>query len=153
MEKDGLEKRLLAHRKISARGCWEWTLGKNGYGYGYTAWEGKIRSVHRWALFLWRNFSLKSPLCVLHSCDNPPCFNPSHLFLGTRSQNTYDREKKGRGAKGEKVGTSRLNSAKVFQIREYRARGNWNVSQLARFFDVNRATIWAILTGKSWRHI
>jgi len=42
-------------------------------------------------------FDLESDLCVLHRCDNPPCFNPAHLFIGTKADNTADMMRKGRG--------------------------------------------------------
>jgi hypothetical protein len=77
-------------------GCWNWTHYKNPKGYGTRWYNRKKEMVHRIAMHLWRGFDLKSPLLVLHHCDNPPCFNPKHLFVGTALMNSQDAKAKGR---------------------------------------------------------
>lgn len=75
--------------------CWEWTGSKKEEGYGRFQVDGKWVSAHRHALVL-SGVEVPPDLCVLHRCDNPPCCNPSHLFLGTRQENNRDRDLKGR---------------------------------------------------------
>lgn len=78
--------------------CWEWTGARTAYGYGIlgrgTREDGLIYA-HRvsWEL---HNGSLPDGLCVLHTCDNPPCTNPNHLWLGTKGDNNRDMVAKGR---------------------------------------------------------
>lgn len=77
-------------------GCWDWNSRKNHGGYGRLKWMGKIQLAHRVAAHLTKGFDLDSPLKVLHHCDNPACFNPDHLFIGTLQDNAIDCLKKNR---------------------------------------------------------
>lgn len=85
--------------------CWEWTrsriTGPEPYGIacirvGVLGNKNRIRKVHRIAAILWNGFDPNSDLDVLHHCDNPPCFNPEHLFSGDQTLNNKDRHAKGR---------------------------------------------------------
>lgn len=88
---------LLSLRHVNRRtGCWEWTGRRNDDGYGVVWFKGKDRGVHRVAAHLFLGFNLNSKVQVLHSCDNPPCFNPKHFFYGTHLDNMHDRDAKGR---------------------------------------------------------
>lgn len=75
-------------------GCWEWKGFTNPKGYGIIAGSGQVLA-HRVS---YRELVGPIPdgLCVLHRCDNPPCYNPAHLFLGTRADNNRDMRDKGR---------------------------------------------------------
>ena len=76
-------------------GCHLWTGGIFGSGYG-AVWDGgRHLGAHRLAWELARG-PVPAGLCVLHRCDNPPCVNPSHLFLGTKGDNNRDKISKGR---------------------------------------------------------
>jgi hypothetical protein len=87
--------------------CWEFQGGKNNIGYGMIRDEKKMRTAHRVSYE-----ELKGPIpqgmCVCHTCDNPICCNPDHLWLGTLKQNTQDMFNKGRakpfGGKGNAGG-------------------------------------------------
>lgn len=76
-------------------GCWNWLLGKDDSGYGLLRINNKNVRAHR---LFWEEMVGPIPpgLCVLHKCDNPPCVNPAHLFLGTKGDNNTDRHRKGR---------------------------------------------------------
>ncbi len=79
-------------------GCWPWTRGRLAFGHGRTASldaPGLRELTHRiaWKLV---NGPIPAGLCVLHRCDNPPCCNPAHLFLGTKLDNARDAGAKGR---------------------------------------------------------
>lgn len=81
--------------KVDVRGpdeCWEWTSYRvDGYG---RFWLGCSMLAHRVSWIL--THSDPGDICVLHRCDNPPCVNPTHLFLGTRQDNNRDKIEKGR---------------------------------------------------------
>lgn len=91
-----LKEHLLSHRRITERGCWEWTLGVNNKGYGTTTLDGEHIYVHKLSAFIFKGIPITRKPGTLHSCDNPPCFNPEHLFPGTQSDNLLDAYRKGR---------------------------------------------------------
>jgi hypothetical protein len=75
--------------------CHIWTGSKSSQGYGYIGYKGKVLKSHRVAATM--AFGMfDQRLHVLHSCDNPPCVNPNHLWLGTNGENMRDRANKGR---------------------------------------------------------
>src|SRR5690348_7619242 len=81
---------------VRSKGCWSWTgiTTPNGYGILYIASRKRI-GAHRASWQLHRG-PIPAGLHVLHRCDNPPCTNPEHLFLGTHSDNMKDAAKKDR---------------------------------------------------------
>lgn len=84
-------------------GCWNWIGIRHKKGYGLTKYKGRRMGAHRLAAILWLKLDFNSPLHVLHKCDNPPCFNPKHLFLGTNRDNQLDSVAKGRHASTRKT--------------------------------------------------
>lgn len=80
--------------------CWMWLASKDPSGYGTILYLGKVHKAHRLSYQL-KFGDFDSNLRVLHSCDNPSCVNPSHLFLGTQSDNMQDMVKKGRHGAGK----------------------------------------------------
>jgi hypothetical protein len=75
--------------------CWEWTASKQRRGYGRFKLNSKPEKAHRiaWSLV---NGKIPEGMCILHKCDNPPCVNPLHLFLGTHADNMKDMRQKNR---------------------------------------------------------
>lgn len=84
--------------------CWYWNAAKDPNGYGRIGIQGKTYLPHRisWYFF---NKELDKDICVCHTCDNPSCVNPTHLFLGTRDDNNKDCKDKGRNSNGNVIKT------------------------------------------------
>lgn len=78
--------------------CWPWMAGKNDNGYGRLRFKGRTTYAHRAAYELAVGV-IPEGMFVCHTCDNPPCVNPGHLFVGTALDNNRDRIAKGRTAR------------------------------------------------------
>lgn len=131
--------------------CWEWTAYRDKTGYGTFGIDGKKERAPRvaWAL---ASGEIPDGLCVLHTCDNPPCCNPKHLFLGTRADNVQDAIRKGRHITGEMVGGSKLTEDNVHLIRHCLDLG-CKQRETADVFRVSEMTISDIKLNKTWRRI
>lgn len=139
---------------IAACGCWEFRGARMIKGYGSVSFRGKPKLAHRVAMEIATGESIPDGINVLHHCDNPPCVNPGHLFLGTQADNVMDMTAKGRGAKlaGENNGRSVLTAAAVAEILSNRSvRGS--AAALAKKFGVKVNAISKVRRGLSWRHI
>lgn len=166
------------------RVCWEWQGSRYfppGFPYGRLCVQRKTFKAHRLAWLLTFG-DIPKGFCVCHTCDNPPCVRPSHLFLGTNADNTLDRDRKGRQAKGEKHGAytkpyrlasgdrhgfylhpertprgernghAKLTAQEVMAIRERVANGEMK-ARLAPEYGVTDVTISSIVLGQTWRHL
>ena len=87
-------KRFNSNIKITETRCWEWQKSRTPQGYGKFKFDGE-QLAHRIS-WLMHHGEFNRYLCVLHVCDNPPCVNPAHLFLGTWEDNNRDRADKKR---------------------------------------------------------
>lgn len=134
--------------------CWLWTGYRMPSGYGRHTINGKEYLTHRLALE-WRIGSRIPPgLCACHRCDVPSCVNPDHLWVGTRRENMIDRTSKGRQAKGETSGASKLSTSAAYAIRAAAAKGGYGTqSALARQYGVSRQAVSQLLRGATWRHL
>src|ERR1043166_7633701 len=90
-----IEQRVWPRIVIDGNGCWIWQGAKTTLGYGQVCINYKLIYAHRlvWELTVG---PIPKGMNVLHRCDNPPCVNPLHLFLGTQMDNVLDCRKKGR---------------------------------------------------------
>jgi hypothetical protein len=130
------------------------TLTHRDYGgYGQIEIKHKMKKSHRVAWKLTYG-PIPQGLCALHYCDNPPCNNPKHLFLGTHKDNATDKVSKGREfhPTGSFNGSAKLTEMQVIAIRVLWQSGI-NVSELVNIYNITRANIYYILQGKTWRHI
>ena len=179
---------ICEHGKECPDCCWPWAFGKtsNGYGLFYLGCEGKrtiSATAHRVAWELDHNEFIPNDLWCLHACDNRPCCNPAHLWLGTQQDNMEDMRGKGRDAKGEMHGartrpgswpkgkahwsythpelvrkgeqhhSARLTAAQVLEIRALASTGEHSCADLARRSPASRQTIQDIVTGRTWKHL
>jgi hypothetical protein len=141
--------------KVDVRGpdeCWEWKAAVNTSGYG----AFRKERAHRVAYTLTYGAPQHS---VLHTCDNPLCCNPSHLFDGTPAENSADMVRKGRSKGkgggprlGSENGKSKATDELVRQLRRLFAEGATQ-AQLAREFGMALPTVHNIVKRKSWLHV
>lgn len=101
-------------RKTSASACWLWTAGVDKDGYGQIARPGKSPIKAHRAAWMLKYGPITSTQHVLHHCDNPPCVNTAHLFLGDQAANMRDAAAKGR-LSGNPHGKARVLSAEAEQ--------------------------------------
>ena len=129
--------------------CWIWLKGRTYNGYGRVQWVGKTKRANRVAWTVTFG-DIPDGLFVCHKCDNPPCCNPSHLFLGTRQENFDDMRKKERLVllSGENNGRCKLTDQEVLEIRSRYATGHENQKTLAIAFGVSDAHISDLINYK-----
>ena len=150
---DRLQKKL----KVMPNGCWEFQgqcdnrVDKGGYG--------KIRKklldgtwvyvrVHREMYEIVFDL-IPEGLQVLHKCDNPPCCNPKHLWLGTHDDNHADKQTKGRGTHGEKHWNAKLDWKSITEIKN----DSRFCHEIADTYGVSESTISRIKRGDGWKEI
>lgn len=96
---------------------------------------------------------------ALHHCDNPPCINVEHLFVGTSIDNARDRDEKGRVAHGESHGFAKLTEAIVLEARQRYTQGEGDYKQLAYYYSkqlgttIHPVTMGDAIAGRTWKHL
>ena len=160
--------RLLAKALIGlGDGCWLWNGSRSQDGYGTFYFRKKTWKAHRVSYTIFCG-EIPDGLCVCHHCDNPPCINPSHLFLGHASANMKDMVRKGRcksiitseqnhfksgsAPNGEKASGHKLSEADAKSIIERAAIGHLT-SEIMSDYQVERSTIQRILRGETWSYL
>ena len=141
-------------------GCWLWLGAEQGSnGYGRFKVNGKGVAAHRFSYERFRG-PIPEGLFALHHCDTPACVNPNHLFTGTHLDNTLDKVRKGRQAKGSELanaqgntlrrgelnGNRRLTNEQVVEIRAL----NMPQRKIATQFNVSQALISKIKRKEMW---
>ncbi len=135
--------------------CWEFNgVRRSGYGLIWVTAERDHIGAHRvsWEI---HNGPIPKGLWVLHKCDNRPCVNPSHLFLGTAQDNTSDMIQKGRYVQplrysGQRNPNSKLSECDAANIKLEYAKGGLTYKDLGKFFGVSHTHIRGIIHGLSW---
>lgn len=132
--------------------CWEWTGTLQGNGYGCFSYYGKPIAAHRFVyLLVHKELPYKKLIC--HSCDNPACVNPKHLWAGTHADNNNDKARKGRNIKGSEVVKSKLTDGKVRFIRNLAKTGTYNQKQIAKLFGISSGNVNGIVRRRFWKHV
>lgn len=134
-------------------GCWLWSLAcdLDGYGFIWISPEYKNQRAHRISYLIHKG-EFDTKLSVLHTCDNPHCVNPDHLFLGTVQDNSDDMKNKNRQARGDKQWKSKLKPSDILEIRKMHDSGI-GYRPIAKKFGVVYNTIAWIIKGSTWKHL
>lgn len=159
---------IKARCKVTEDGCWEWQgpIDQCGYGVIWSRERNNNFKVHRLVMLLHRghlgDWGMGHGELVCHHCDNRPCCNPEHLFVGTARDNAYDMIRKGRdkhvghpeSSKGQTNGNAKLTNEQVYEIRRRADAGPRGIKQqLAKEFGVTPAMIGHIACRRSWTHL
>ena len=135
--------------------CWLWKGERTERGYGKFRHAGKNKRAHRvsWEMHYG---PIPKGMCVLHSCDNPPCIRPKHLFLGTRKDNTWDAIRKGRATTtympGEGNRYAKLSRLNVLYMRKLR-KLRWTYARIGAAFGVTESAADHAIRGITWSKI
>lgn len=132
--------------------CWLWKACKHKKGYGWFKVNHQLMRAHRIA-FLIRNGFLPVNLCVCHKCDVRDCQNPSHLFLGTPSENNKDRNMKGRQMRGERHIFAKLTNDDVRKIRKLGEERQITRKEISKMFNIKPRHVYKILKRELWKHV
>lgn len=134
--------------------CWLWTGPTNRRGYGRFALPGNIKILaHRAAWIEANGRDIPADKVICHSCDQPLCCNPAHLFVGTQTDNMRDMIRKGRKVvhRGEKNNRSVLTEDSVRFIRAN--QGKMKAAEIAAALGVPKSTVANVLWGGRWSHV
>lgn len=152
-----IEDRFWSHVAKSGD-CWEWVGTRRREGYGLF-WNGERQvRAHRFAWEL-EEGPIPEGKSLCHSCDNPPCVRPSHLFVGTQRENLEDMTRKGRRStpfrdqdqRGSKNRYAKLTDEQVAHIKGMAAAGHYQDDIAARF-GISRANV-SYISRKTWAHV
>lgn len=145
--------KMVPSRRPDLGPCWEWTAYRGPMGYGELGRKNPRRTedAHRvsWEL---TTGSGAGALCVLHRCDNPPCCNPAHLFLGTRTANAADKVAKGRHRWGSRHHRAILNESTAAEAKAMLSVGA-KEREVAERFGLSRSAVAAMAQGRTWKHV
>ena len=157
--KTSIEERFWSKVAITAddNQCWLWLAGKTDNRYGHFWYNSKVDKAHRVAWML-PDYVLPDGMEVCHSCDNPSCVNPKHLFLGTHQDNVDDMNLKGRGYKfklyqNENHSNHKLTDVQVIEIRKQYALGGISMEKLGFEYSVSASQICVIVNHKQRKTI
>jgi hypothetical protein len=135
-------------------GCWAWTASRDKDGYGQFWFREKMRKAHV-ASFLMHVGEVPDGTQVCHTCDNPWCVRPEHLFAGTHQDNVNDKVTKGRQARflGEKNPAAVLTETDVRGIKQLLAAGNETLAAIGSKYGIAAPHVHHIKSGKLWAHV
>lgn len=134
---------------VIATHCWEWQGSRRPNGYGQVSIPGRPGQPDIASRVAWRleRGPIPAGLFVCHRCDNPPCVNPAHLFLGTGAENSLDMVAKDRVSRH----AAKLTRPQVEEIRQRYAAGGALQLDLAAEFGVGPKAVSKIVNRDRWR--
>lgn len=138
--------------------CWHWEASKDSSGYGiFKIGQTNVRA-HRYSYLIHKGNILNGQQ-VCHTCDNPSCVNPRHLFVGTMIDNQIDKIQKGRQYKPPSEGNLSLitqGTADAIRAAYQPRRGprpNYGeIKRLSELFGLTRKVIADVVAGKTWKN-
>lgn len=134
---------------ITREGCMECVSHKKEQdGYIRLKRKGRYIYLHR-LIYELKIGEIPANKVILHSCDNPACFNIEHLSIGTNEENQLDKVMKKRQAKGEKNGRSKLTEDDIRKIRKDNRSGKVIGSE----YGISDVMVYSIKNLKSWKHV
>lgn len=134
--------------KSEPSGCWTWQGYCQRFGHGWLG--SRFGLAHRFAWKLLRG-PLADDVCLLHHCDNPPCVNPDHLYIGDRKDNMRDKVARGRVQKGQDSALARLKDEDVREIRRLKAEKT--AGEVGAMFGITASHIFHIWARRAWKHL
>ncbi len=134
--------------------CWEWKFYRVQDGYGQVRYKGKDLGTHKLSWMLHKG-EVPDGFKVCHHCDNPPCVNPGHLFVGTNKDNIDDANRKGRLARlaGSLNGWARMDEARVSAMRKEWVPYKMPAWKLAEKYGLSLTQTERILRHEAWAHV
>lgn len=134
--------------------CWPWKASVNSHAYGrFKLASYRTATASRVALIATKREE-PDGMQVLHTCDNPACCNPAHLYFGTHEQNMRDKVERDRcrtgDQKGAKNGAAKITNEQLALIVR-RIRSGWNNKQIATDMPIGHAMVSKIRLGHLWR--
>jgi hypothetical protein len=134
--------------------CLVWNKDLHKDGYGQLTYHRKYYLSHRLSWILTFG-DIPKGLYVLHKCDNPPCINPNHLYLGTQQDNVNDMYSKHRDNNlfGSKHGMALLTEDQVREILKLYDTGTIQIKQLAERYGISKTGIYHIVHRENWKHL
>ena len=133
-------------------GCLLWTAARLAEGYGVFSIRHKTVRANKWALEQKLGRPLRDGMQACHSCDNPPCVEPSHLYEGTPVQNGRDKVVRDRQPWGENAPGAKLTEEQARDVARQVATGV-SQTEVARRFGVNQSTVSRIVRGERWARL
>ena len=131
--------------------CWVWQSRRGLNDYGMVKYHQRDTYAHRLAWELTHG-PIPPGMYVCHRCDNPPCCNPEHLFLGTATENQADARRKNRLRHGAKHPMARLTEDDVLDIRAAAAFGASH-RDIAKAYGVSYGAAYGVVARLSWKHL
>lgn len=140
-------------------GCWIWRGPTSPDGYGVLTYHNRATRAHRLAYII-AHGAIPDGTIICHTCDNPRCVRPDHLYAGSFSDNRRDAQERNRWARknienvprGERNSKARLTEDDVRDIRTSLARGETQAA-IAKRYGVKQVTISNIKLGVTWKHV
>jgi len=134
-------------------GCLEYQGKRTVAGYGLASILGKRVLAHRLSYEAFNNETITKGVYVCHTCDNPPCINPDHLWLGTARDNALDMVRKGRQNPPDRVGEAHPRTHLTEEYVTEILLSNVRTKDLSDMYDVSYSTVKAIKSGRNWSHV